>query len=1142
MRVSVLGPLAVELDDVAVDLGPVRARTLLAVLVAAARRPVAVEQLIDELWGEHPPAKALGSLQVHISNLRRVLEPDRAPRTRPSRLVTRPPGYALLGAEVDAEQFAADAARGRALRDVDPHAAGEILDAALSSWRGEAYAGLTGTSALLRAEATRLDEIRLAALEDRWQTRLDTGEDAAVVGDLEVHVAQQPLRERGWGLLALALYRAQRQGDALAALRRARAVLADELGVDPSSQLRDLEAAILAHDVAPPLHAPDRAHRDTPTSVLPAAMDVPLGRHDALGALAETLAALRRGQGRLVLVTGEPGIGKTTLVASAARSATGVTVGWGRWHEEGGANAFSAWSAALDQLGAPGVEEHLTPLLRDRREGAATSNGIDVESAGLRLAEAVHALLAALTAERPVLLVLEDLQWADADSLRLLRRVAGTVHATGAVLVVTTRTVEADLTTDVIDTLGVLARCDPVRIALCGLSCDDLDALARARLGRALEPDAVAAVHERTDGNPFHAGELLRLLAADGHDITADAVRSLQVPDGVRDVVRRRLGALPEDTRSVLAVCAVAGRRFPLDIVEDVLDLDQSVVDGALDLALLHDLIRPDTAAGQLQFSHALVREVVYGLVPPRRRARLHALVAQSLEQQRIGRIDAHLTELAEHYRLAGHGHARDCWTYAGRAASAAAGHGALAEAARLYELALDMIAADTHATTQEVLHLHTEMGRTRLLQANTREAWEHLELAGKAALALDDAATAARAVLIVTEGMPWTWRDNQGYAPDAVELWEQILHRLPVDEHALRARVTAALGAELLHEPRRTARNADLADQAVQLAQVHCDDEDLLQVLGSAHIALEQPDLVPRRTAVAEQMVQVAERLADPAAIAHALLDRAADVAVSGRFTAARADAARAHRIATEQRLVPLLLVAGWMDALWLQVTGEFAAAAQSLERMATLHRSVSMTGEGIALVQRASLCLLQGRLDAMQDQLAAVADRSAGLRDVHLTALLQGRGPAEARRAAGPWEAQPELPFDYLYLCTMTLRARLWAMLEDPRAIEDLRRTLTPYAGQWATGGSSVFFDGIVDETLGVLACAAGDHTEGIAYLRTAVDAYAAHGMRPFQARATAALQQAFDAMGALPAEAAPPIRRTGPEGEWAILGSNQ
>lgn len=241
MRIDVLGAVrALDDDGSPVGLGGPRHREVLARLVAAEGRLVTTDTLVADLWAE-PPARAVGALRTFVAALRRALEPDRSPRTPPRVIVTEGPGYALRlpREDVDAHRFEDALARTR-------HSPGAVteLSAALAAWRGPAYADVPD-SPWAHRERTRLEELRLAALELRARILLDAGEGADLVAELGAHVTEHPWREPAWGLLARALHRAGRQADALSTLRRARTMLVGQLGLDPGPDLQRLETEIL---------------------------------------------------------------------------------------------------------------------------------------------------------------------------------------------------------------------------------------------------------------------------------------------------------------------------------------------------------------------------------------------------------------------------------------------------------------------------------------------------------------------------------------------------------------------------------------------------------------------------------------------------------------------------------------------------------------------------------------------------------------------------------------------------------------------------------------------------------------------------------------------------------------------------------
>ncbi|MER7499905.1 BTAD domain-containing putative transcriptional regulator [Nonomuraea pusilla] len=245
---TALGPFQAWSDGAPLDLGGQRQRAVLARLLVAGGRAVPVATLIDELWPGSPPPQALSTIQGYVSRLRRALEPGRAPREEAEVLVSAPPGYALRAAtdQVDAWRF-----EHLVKSDGPPAQVWAAMDGALELWRGPALAEFSDL-AWAATEAGRLEELRLIAVERRAAAGLALGRATSLVADLEAHASAYPLREEGWRLLALALYAMGRQGDALAALRRARAVWREELGLDLSAALQRLEGDMLAQRLEEP--------------------------------------------------------------------------------------------------------------------------------------------------------------------------------------------------------------------------------------------------------------------------------------------------------------------------------------------------------------------------------------------------------------------------------------------------------------------------------------------------------------------------------------------------------------------------------------------------------------------------------------------------------------------------------------------------------------------------------------------------------------------------------------------------------------------------------------------------------------------------------------------------------------------------
>ena len=673
VQFRLLGPLEAQDGERRVELGRPKQRVVLAVLLVHANQVVSVDRLIEELWGEKPPPEAAASVQTYVSNLRRALEPGR-PARAPSRvLVSQPPGYRLVvgSDDLDAARFAALATEGHQLLQAHrPAAAARVLREGLALWRGPALAEVAD-EAFAQAERHRLEELRVAALEDRLAADLDLGGHAAAVAELEELAGRYRFRERLAGLLMLALYRSGRQGEALQAFAAARRALAEELGIDPGRWLRQLETGILRQDPGldwtpppeeeepgpPAPQAGGSAGEASPALVASvtqrpqAAANELVGREDQLAALDEVLAGARGGRGRVTLVAGEPGIGKTRLAEEAARraAAAGMQVAWGRCHEGDGAPALWPWAQVVRQLAAelgPGQLAsmlgpsgawlgRLLPELAGPTPPAGPRPVADLGAARFQLNQAGAGLLRRLAEARPLLVVVDDLHWADVPSLSLLSFLAGELQDARLVVVGTYRDVEALAGLPLAETLGALAR-EPVveRIALGGLDRADVARLIGATIGGRPAQPLVEAVADRCGGNPFFITELLRLLQSERRLAAPDAAAAARrdIPVGVRDVLRARLARLPEQTSTFLMVAAVAGRGFDLDLVVAVTGLeDEAALDAAEAAVLAGLVIEDDRAAGRYRFGHALVRETIYEDISRARRARLHARVADAL-------------------------------------------------------------------------------------------------------------------------------------------------------------------------------------------------------------------------------------------------------------------------------------------------------------------------------------------------------------------------------------------------------------------------------------------------------------------------------------------------------------------------------
>ena len=303
----ILGPLEVLRDGSLVPIGSQQQRALLSLLLINANAVVSADLILDSVWEGAPPKGGNRTLHVLVASLRSTLRDGRD--DVPAPLVTAHPGYMIQldPHTLDSLEFIEKRSQALGIMATDPDESARIIEAALAMFRGEPLANVAYAS-FARAEAERLATLRLAAVEDLMDAKLAAGHARELIAELEALVLEHPYRERFWAQLMLALYRDDRQADALAAYRRARQRLADELGLEPSEALRGLEEMILLRDPS----VSRRARR--PASVLPALISDIVGREDAIGNVRRLLSKTR-----LITLVGPAGIGKTTLATECAR-------------------------------------------------------------------------------------------------------------------------------------------------------------------------------------------------------------------------------------------------------------------------------------------------------------------------------------------------------------------------------------------------------------------------------------------------------------------------------------------------------------------------------------------------------------------------------------------------------------------------------------------------------------------------------------------------------------------------------------------------------------------------------------------------------------------------------------------------------
>ncbi|MEU6609456.1 BTAD domain-containing putative transcriptional regulator [Streptomyces shenzhenensis] len=657
LRLQVLGPMRIWRDGVELDPGPRQQSYLLAILLARAGRPVSTSELVDLIWAEDVPASAVNILQKYVGALRRLLEPLLPVREAGSFLHRRGNSYLFVAPSTTLDLVAfrelVDAARA-ALSQQDHERALEHYVGALGLWRGSAGDGIAdGTLATTVFAA--LDNEFYDACTAAAELAVSTGRPERVLAALRLAASMAPFNEPVLAALIGVLGAAGRPAEALSVFRQTRDRLAEELGIDPGPALVDAQHRILTQPSAAPLEPPTQ-EKGGPTSAATL-----IGRTEELATLRRMVERALASDTAIGVVEGEPGAGKTRLLEEAAAEAgrLGALFVWGSCLEGDGTPAMWPWEQALsqlvDSLPAPASEQWLTgglgSLLAARDDAPRK---LPDGTAQFRLFEQVVALVGQASARRPTLLILDDLQWADATSLRLLQHLAGRLPQ-GTALIGALRDRAPALSSDLSRVLAAVSRRPGHRRFRLGpLGPADVAELIRNEVGH--DPgDAVArAIHGRTSGNPFFVRELSRLLSRAGSIGDGDPAASIGVPSTVHDVVRDRMAGLDDRARDLLRVAALIGRDVNLSLLSRATGVE--VADCLQRLEPLHTLglLEPGPKdPASLRFAHDLVRESVSETATKQQVTQLHRRVADALEQIHAGDEDV-AERLAYHLWAAG--------------------------------------------------------------------------------------------------------------------------------------------------------------------------------------------------------------------------------------------------------------------------------------------------------------------------------------------------------------------------------------------------------------------------------------------------------------------------------------------------------
>jgi tetratricopeptide (TPR) repeat protein len=839
--------------------------------------------------------------------------------------------------------------------------------------------------------------------------------------------------------------------------------------------------------------------------------------------MADLVAGLEdaiRGRMRLLLVAGEPGIGKTWLAEHLAGQATtrGARVLWARCWEGGGAPPFWPWAQLLRAL-AEGLDDQalaarlgagaapvaqLVPGLGERLRTAVPPPAPSPPSDAARfsLFEVITGFLRRSAAVRPLVLVIEDLQVADDASLLLLEFLVRDVQGARLLVVGTYRSVTADCVHGIGDAMGQLVR-EGHLLMLRGLDRREVRELIEAISGNTPSEAMAAAVYEATEGNPLFVRETVRLLAT---EVTLADPGQLRVPlsGSVGTVMGRRLAPLSADAVLVLSAAAVVGRAFDLSLVGPACDLPVERVLGGLSEAAALELVTEEPGTvGRYRFSHSLIREVLYERLPIPARLQLHRRVGEAIEGQHGTASGTHVAELAHHFtQAAAVGDGAKALTYAREAGERAMGVHAYEEAAAQYRRALDALrfaGPDDALRCRLLLRLGAAQARAGRYGEAEMSCLEAAELARK----LGSSELLARAALGYGEREIGGGEVNR----QLVELFREALGKLPAADGPLRARLLSRLSLELI-----LSDEAGLAEsisrEAVELARRLGDAASLSGALRARWMVVWGPDGLEERSAIAEELLRLGRAAGDRELELAGRCRRVTSSLQSGDIGTAQVDITACSRLAGELRMPAHQWMAATMQAMWALLQGSLEEA----ERLAERARSVQPDGPNTCFAYYDLLEVLrwdQDRLGelrpAWQEQMAQTPWFVWPRLWLSLTDADLGDEQTPRRSLQSVVAELAKHPRDGRWLPAVAVAALAAARRQEPDAGDRLYQALLPYRAQViaATMPHPVVCLGSASFYLGLLATLTSQSAEAINHFEAAVVAHQRLGARPLLAR---------------------------------------